>query len=89
MKLKEYSEVWPPIVTIGAARASGPALSDTVVSVREYTGAKDRLVLSVRDQHGVTYGIPLLSAGVLESDQGHKRKITHDSARNRRAENLI
>ncbi len=66
MKLKEYSEVWPPIVTIGAARAPGPALSDTVVSVREYTGAKDRLVLSVRDQHGVTYGIPLLSAGVLE-----------------------
>ncbi len=67
MKIKEYSETWPPSFTIGAARASGAALADTVVSVREYTEAKDRVVLNVRDQHGMTYGVPLLlPAGVLD-----------------------
>ena len=67
MKVKEYCETWPPILTIGASMASGPALIDTVFSVREYTGAKDRIVLSVRDQHGVRYDVPLLlPAGVIE-----------------------
>ena len=68
MKIKEYSDIWPPIFTIGAARDSlGAALADTVVSVRKYTGAKDNLVLSVSDQDGMTYRVPiLLPAAVLE-----------------------
>ncbi len=68
MKIKEYNDTWPPIFTIGAASDSlGAALADTVVSVREYTGAKDRLVLSIRDQYDKTYGVPmLLPAGVLD-----------------------
>jgi hypothetical protein len=68
MKIKEYSETWPPIFTIGAgADFMGAKLADTVFSVREYAETKDRLVLSARNQSGVTYDIPLsLPAGVLE-----------------------
>ena len=68
MKIKEYSEAWPPILTIGAGTDFiTAALADTVFSVRTYAETKDHIVLRVRDPHGVTYGVPLLlPAGVLE-----------------------
>ena len=62
MEIKDYAdEVWPPVFTIGARRHSmGAALADTVFSVRGYAETKDHIVVSARDQSGVTYVVPLL-----------------------------
>ena len=68
MKIKEYCEGWPPIITIGAGRDfPGSELADVVVSLRKYAEAKDRIILETRDKNGIAYGIPVsLPENVLD-----------------------
>ena len=57
MKVREYSDGWPPIIAIGS---SDPDPGDTVLSIRTYPQARDRIVLMAVDRKGSSYGVPLV-----------------------------